>query len=347
MPLSNDAVRGMLLAGACGDALGAPIEFQSYASIVREHGGPLQDFIPAYGGIMGAVTDDTQMLLWTAEGLIRAAQGERDEPAEYYVRRAYLRWYATQSGDRLPEEVDPADGWLWSVQELHASRAPGTTCLGGLSNSIRTGHVGSFQEPVHTGSGCGAIMRIAPVAVFYEGDEAFEMGVRCGALSHGEPGAVLAGGFYAGFLADVAAGCSFEEAIERNTERLVTYSGHTQILGLVRRAVRLAEQRPRSTEALESLGAAWRGDEALALTLYALLSYPDDLEAAVVFAANHSGDSDSTGSTVGNAMGLRFPDAIPARWLDQVEMREEITQLADDMVAAAAGTVDHSRYPAV
>ena len=62
---------GCLLAGAAGDALGAPVEFDSLARI-REKYGPqgIRDFAPAYGKL-GAITDDTQMTLFTAEAMIR------------------------------------------------------------------------------------------------------------------------------------------------------------------------------------------------------------------------------------------------------------------------------------
>lgn len=64
--------RGCLLGGALGDALGAPIEFQNLGRIRAEHGPHgLREMHQAYGRV-GAITDDTQMTLFTAEGMIRA-----------------------------------------------------------------------------------------------------------------------------------------------------------------------------------------------------------------------------------------------------------------------------------
>ncbi len=60
-----------LLAGAMGDSLGADIEFLSLAQIRRRFPEGLT-VLPPHDGITGAVTDDTQMTLFTAEGLIRA-----------------------------------------------------------------------------------------------------------------------------------------------------------------------------------------------------------------------------------------------------------------------------------
>jgi len=63
-----DRFRGCLLAGAAGDTLGAPVEFMGLASI-RDRFGPggIRGLAPAYGREGGAITDDTQMTLFTAE----------------------------------------------------------------------------------------------------------------------------------------------------------------------------------------------------------------------------------------------------------------------------------------
>ena len=68
----KERVEGCLLAGACGDALGAPVEFMRLPEIQHTYGRRrIQDFEPVYGRT-GAITDDTQMTLFTLEGLLRA-----------------------------------------------------------------------------------------------------------------------------------------------------------------------------------------------------------------------------------------------------------------------------------
>ncbi len=61
--------RGCLLAGAVGDALGAPVEFTPLGEILGEFGpgGPAELEDGPYPA--GSVTDDTQMTLFVAEGL--------------------------------------------------------------------------------------------------------------------------------------------------------------------------------------------------------------------------------------------------------------------------------------
>lgn len=68
----RERYQGCLLGGAVGDALGAPVEFMRRSEIIREFGPQgITDLAPAYGKL-GAITDDTQMTLFAAEGALRA-----------------------------------------------------------------------------------------------------------------------------------------------------------------------------------------------------------------------------------------------------------------------------------
>ena len=93
---------------------------------IRERFGPagVAGLEPAYGR-RGAITDDTQMTLFTAEALIRAQHRSNTRgiaSAAGIAHGAYLRWLTTQ-GERGPSVGDP--GWLVGVGELHARRGPG------------------------------------------------------------------------------------------------------------------------------------------------------------------------------------------------------------------------------
>ena len=60
-----------------GDALGAPIEFLRLEQIRERHGPEgVTGYEEAYGRL-GAITDDTQMTLFTAEGFLRAQNSYR------------------------------------------------------------------------------------------------------------------------------------------------------------------------------------------------------------------------------------------------------------------------------
>src|SRR5687768_8335795 len=90
-----DHFSGCLLGGAVGDALGAAVEFIPIDLIRKKYGAAgITDFDETYGR-RGAITDDTQMTLFTAEGALRAIARERlkgicDPPS--VIHQAYLRW---------------------------------------------------------------------------------------------------------------------------------------------------------------------------------------------------------------------------------------------------------------
>jgi ADP-ribosyl-[dinitrogen reductase] hydrolase len=136
------------LGGAVGDALGAPVEFKSYSQIVAEFGpAGIRDFAPAYGRV-GAITDDTQMTLFTAEGLLRAntrfgARGVCHLPS--VVHCAYLRWLKTQ-GVTVPSLEGGFDIGGWLIQSRLFERSalqaillsPPYAIRNALGNRLRT-----------------------------------------------------------------------------------------------------------------------------------------------------------------------------------------------------------------
>jgi hypothetical protein len=127
---------GCLLAGAVGDALGGAVEFLSLAEIHRRHGpAGITDFDVAYGR-RGAITDDTQMTLFTAKALTANAPADRlpgaacDLPAlaaHPAGARALSPERAAQPGDMDPVLLPPhqavARGGCELVVATHAGRA--------------------------------------------------------------------------------------------------------------------------------------------------------------------------------------------------------------------------------
>src|SRR5512142_1619957 len=119
------AYRGCLLGGAVGDALGAPVEFLSLAQLREAFGVAGVAGLEREYGRRGAVTDDTQMTLFTADALLRWKHRTGGADPDALVEdglRAYRRWLITQG--ELTREAGAA-GWLLGVPGLHAQRAPG------------------------------------------------------------------------------------------------------------------------------------------------------------------------------------------------------------------------------
>ncbi|MEU5385918.1 ADP-ribosylglycohydrolase family protein [Kitasatospora cineracea] len=335
----TDRVRGALLGGALGDALGWPIEFQRLDQI-RARFGPdgLTDLADA--GLGGQVTDDTQMTLFTAEGLLRGGRPED-------LHAAYRRWFLTQ---RLPEPGRDPDGWLAAQDFLYASRAPGNACTTGVATGYRPAAPFGQDGPVNPGSkGCGTVMRSAPFGLFGLGpQEAFRQAAVAAQLTHGHPTGYLAAGAFAALVARVAAGEPLRAAIDAVLTQVDAQYLGQETGDALRRAVRIADEGPGSAEGVERVGLGWIAEECLAVAVYAALAAPD-ARTALVLSVNHSGDSDSTGAVCGNLVGaLHGLSGLPADWCALVEGRDVVLQVADDLVTAATHgdrTALAARYP--
>ncbi len=340
VPSLADRVRGCLLAGACGDALGAPVEFLDLDRIRERYGcAGIRDFDEAYGRV-GAITDDTQMTLFTAEGLIRAAvrqslKGICHVPS--VVHHGYLRWLATQG--RKPEKCNfepPLDGWLIGVEALWSRRAPGNTCLGALADTRVLGDVASNDS-----KGCGGVMRVAPVGFVYAhqggADAAFDLGCDLARLTHGHPTGYLSAGYLAALIALLAQGTVLDEALDRVSAILVRFPAGEEVARAVDTA-RDAAAHPAAAERLVALGQGWVAEEALAMSIYCAIA-TETVEETIMLAVNHGGDSDSTGAIAGNIVGtLLGAAAIPKPWLDRLELRRTIETLAADLASLFTGT---------
>jgi ADP-ribosylglycohydrolase len=131
--------QGCLLGGAAGDALGAPVEFLDLEEIVKAYGeGGIRDFAPAYGKL-GSITDDTQMTLFTAEGMLSAqvASALRGQEPDFFraATVSYARWLTTQEISQRGLSAAAKSGWLLQQRKLFSRRAPGTTCLSALHSN--------------------------------------------------------------------------------------------------------------------------------------------------------------------------------------------------------------------
>jgi ADP-ribosylglycohydrolase len=311
------------------------VEFDSLETI-RERFGPrgIVDLEPAYGR-RGAITDDTQMSLFTAEGLVLAARTgamERRSELTRHVHRAYLRWLRTQGRSSAhPTFSRSSEGWLLDIGELHARRAPGNTCLAALELD----RLGSPEQPFNQSKGCGGVMRAAPVGLIPGLGDPFRTGCDVAAITHGHPSGYLAAGAFATMIREVAGGASLEEAAREALEELGRWPSHQECSEALGAALDCASQGPPGPEIVESLGGGWVAEEALAISLYCALRGQQDFRKGVLLAVNHSGDSDSTGAITGNLLGaLLGTEGIPRDWLQQVELRAVIERVADELVGA-------------
>ena len=114
---------GCLFGGPVGDAFGYTVEFSSLTDIRRRFG-PEGIQEPVLDDDKLVVSDDTQMTLFTLEGLLRAFgrdKAQKTDLAVEQIRLAYIEWLATQGETGI--------GWrparhLHNAAVMNARRAP-------------------------------------------------------------------------------------------------------------------------------------------------------------------------------------------------------------------------------
>lgn len=206
-----DKVRGCLLGGAIGDALGYSVEFNMLRDIRRIYGESGITFYTFNESGEAEISDDTQMTMYTANGLLMYMSEKlkhNEEPEESGVgvveciHAAYMEWLKTQKArfDRV-REVD-FKCWITNDPRMWAVRAPGNTCMSALGSH----KIGSRENKLNSSKGCGGVMRVAPIGIYMhqlglDYVEVLKLGCDAAAITHGHPCGYLAAGLFADIIA--------------------------------------------------------------------------------------------------------------------------------------------------
>ena len=337
---NQDRFRGCLIGGAAGDALGYPVEFMTESRIFKQFG---EQGITEYDLINGKalISDDTQMTMFTATGLLQATtrgmtQGIMGSYASY-ILYAYRDWLKTQE-ERYPLKDGTRYSWLANLRDMFHPRAPGNTCLGALQGS----RGGTIEEPANNSKGCGGVMRVAPIGIYFNDRkrdirEIARIGAEAAALTHGHilgwmPAAALVQIIHEVSQDDVSIPEAVFHALETVKEMWPETREREYFTELIRNAVDLAYACRKDLDAIHELGAGWVAEETLAIAVYCAVKYEDDFDRALIAAVNHNGDSDSTGAVAGNILGAKLGLAgIPEKYTENLELRDVILELADDL----------------
>ena len=339
----QDKCRGSLVGGAVGDALGYEVEFMSLSAIFRQFGECGITRYVTHDGI-AEFSDDTQMSLFTAEGLLSSyANGKLDETAICsQIRKSYEDWYATQT--RIPYALSRS--WLTNLATLWSERAPGMTCMSAL-HQIAYGD----GSPVKNNSkGCGGVMRVAPIGIFsavhpdiIDTLMAGRLAELAAEITHKHPLSTMS----SKALAIIVTKCIAMVEVNRNSFKTLVVDSvlnameteypnddsFNYLKSLLLKAIDLAELDNISDyEAIKALGQGWVAEETLAIAIFSVMRYIDDFEKCIVCSVNHDGDSDSTGAVAGNIIGAILGySAIPEYYTDKLEIQSVLVSIADDL----------------
>lgn len=341
----QDKCRGSLIGGAIGDALGYPVEFvNSFREIQAEYGERgiteydmsypwLDDSLRHYKALF---SDDTQMTLYTAEGLLEAERSGR--PLVPTICNAYLAWYGRQVSKKVRISYDSE---LSKIDELNQRRAPGNTCLSALL-SIYNG-----KDPMNSSKGCGGIMRVAPIGLYgathgWSLEETAKLAGEVAELTHLHPLST----YSSAALAVIVQICVSEEGtvdvsrfksiVEKSLDVVsIVYGAYAPAIEdfqkIVRKAFRLEDNLLCDWEIIENgLGGGWVAEETLAIAVFSVSRHINDFNACMICAVNHGGDSDSTGAVAGNIIGAIIGyEAITDKFTKSIQLKDLLITTAD------------------
>lgn len=328
-----DRVLGCLLGGAVGDGFGYGVEFDSLATIRARHG-PDGLMAPLLTDGRIVVSDDTQMTLFTAAGLLACppSSGWNDQTTLEAIRRATLDWYRSQT-----QRFSAAGSGLLAHRELWARRAPGNTCL----SACAAGAQGTPERPMNNSKGCGGVMRTAPIGLVrgLRPGFAFDLGARAAAQTHGHPSGYLSAAvmaFVLRWLTDCPAptNADLDAAVDGARKQLDKWEGAGETRAAIDAAMaRIARPADDPVADVTSLGQGWVGEEALAIGLYAAARGRDFAQVFQI-ASNHDGDSDSTASIAGQIHGaMHGLSGLLIDWIGQLDVLVPVTEMARAFIA--------------
>ncbi len=329
----RDLVRGSLLWGAVGDALGRPNETRPYSTLGHEDDpGFVRTFQPWHGwqgGPTGTITDDTQLTVLVARALAR--HGGLVDPDD--LSRDLVAWLpeargagrATRAAVALLEEGRP---W-WEVGPTIDSAGNGAAMPAapvGLAHALDPSPGPLCQIAVTQALPTHA----APVGV--AGAVAMAAGVGA-ILRLSLAGRALDPVALVGFMVRAIVRLEAAPSAERKPPHALVYLRErlAEVPDLLR------------DDPAEVLAYTWTGAfalESVPAAVFCFLRASDDPAIVLLTAANTSHDTDTIASMAGQLVGARVGAERLRRehpeWWTEVEFRDELTELANELVALRA-----------
>lgn len=320
---------GCILGTAIGDALAAPAEFLSVAAMQQrgqwtEH--------PSLA--MPSGSDDSQLLCFVLEGLIRAqlrrhVRGQDDVVS--VIHHSLLRWLATQQLSQTSELLQQVDrsGWLWSQPLMHQVLSTNPTCTAALLQSQGFG-----DHATNRSQDCSSLTRSAAFA-FYP--QPWQTAFTCSLLTHGDRSVACSCAAYALLLSCLwqspedlrGALLKTMQRLQQLAQRDMPTSAST--LRQLQRVWQLAQtQQAPTPQSMDDFASGHVAEDALAMAIWCAL-FADDLPHGMQLALHHNGNSGAVAMLCGGILGLRLgSEALPAKWLDQLQLEPVMARLCRD-----------------
>ncbi|MDG6896296.1 hypothetical protein A6A20_11880 [Volucribacter amazonae] len=294
----QDSLQGCLIGLACGDAVGTTLEFCPRHRIKQG----VQDMVG--GGkfrlAAGKWTDDTSMALCLAESLLSSKGFNLNNQLEYYCRWAF-------------------EGYNSS---LSYGFGLGQTTVYSLCHFRRTGQ--AITTPTKDGN--GALMRLAPIAIFYHNNltQCIHYAEQSVKATHLSADCFSANRYFAEVLYRIFQG-------ENDKDRLFT---HLQPYAWSKAMERLfnLEFKSKNSDEISSSGYVIDTLEAAIWAFY----HSDNFEQTILNAANLGEDADTVAAVAGQIAGAFYGlSHIPEQWKQRLFQYKRILTIANQLIINA------------
>lgn len=283
--------QGALLGLAVGDAIGTTVEFRprgSFKPVTDMTGGGVFRLKP------GEWTDDTSMALCLAESLTSCGGFNPTNQMETYVA-----WWK--------HGHNSSNGRCFDI---------GGTTRTSLARFVATNEV--YCEPDEHTSGNGALMRLAPIPMYYlnSAEATWLYAGESTRTTHGSKEAIECSQLFAMMLRTALLG--FSKASVLNSTPIVPVSPKVAAIAAGSYKRKKAAKIKGSGYCVHSLEAAlW------------CFHNTDNFNDAVLMAANLGDDADTTAAITGQIAGAFYGvKAIKAKWRNKVVMKNDIVDMA-------------------
>ena len=293
-------IAGALYGVAVGDALGAPLEFMSAEAIAHAYG-TVREMIG--GGWLnvepGEVTDDTQMTLAVAYGILECPE----KPVEGIGMR-FIKWM--ESG---PKDVGSTCATAIRKAQREARRPHSPTQQEWLEASYKTHRMLGGRS-----AGNGSLMRTAYVGLFYDQEaEVCEKAEAISRMTHYDPIAAT----------DCAAYCMMLNRMVREDDLNARRDIIRVVLAMYSDCSSRYNYDQLASESFRPNPSGYVVDS-FAAALHCIFTTAS-FEAALVKAVNLGGDADTIGAITGGLAGALYGiAAIPMRWRNTFDRQTDM-----------------------
>lgn len=300
--------KGCMVGLACGDYLGAPVEFSMSREQVEHFFGGKKLLVLECADqsdvrrIPGHYTDDTSMALCLAESLVEKGFEVSDQFIRY--RRWLLDGYNTPFGDKAYGVGQHTFKMLFALDE--------NSLPDGLNH--KEGHGGN-----------GALMRCAPIGLSYHYDmaELKDKSFRAAIITHNNSDAAWSCVVLNAFIACALRGYNKKDFVR------VFFDHFPEVPENISGILERFNDESYLSDEYDNQGYTL---DTLRIALYSFFK-TDDFEGAVTEAVFFGGDADTQGAVAGALAGAYYGyENLPESWVKTLINRDHIEGLAEKML---------------